>query len=216
MTGSPDRPIAVIIPSYQVDKLFETQLFEIIMPSNTYFKTGANGTLAVSLLGLLLVAGCGERTSEVAALDGANSCANPGTPTNVFASKFDPATKQGWYVNGPSFPEQNKDLPMGRFENQVVVELAVPAGAVAARISLPVSATMPTAVIILDTIWYSGLKEVGRSAPNIEFGKAPGNAINTTQPVAPGADRLMLIARPWRDIDGIVTVGESGFAWCKK
>jgi hypothetical protein len=60
------------------------------------------------------------------------------------------------------------------------------------------------------------LKEVGRGSPNIELGKTPGNVLNTTQPLAQGADRLMLIARPWRQSDGILTVGEGELAWCKK
>jgi hypothetical protein len=187
-----------------------------------YVKNAANVMVGVIFLGLL-VAGCSDRPAEVAApavpaapAAEASLCANPDTPMKVFASKFDPATKQGWLVNGPDFAGQNKDVPMGRFDNQIVVELAVPAGVSAARVKLPVSATVPTAAVILDTIWYSGAKEVGRGSPNIELGKTPGNAVNTMQAVAAGADRLMLIARPYREIDGIVTVAEGELTWCKK
>ena len=172
--------------------------------------------MAVAIFLGLLLAGCGERPSEVASTDGADSCPNPGASVNLFASKYDPATKQGWYVNGPGFSEQKKEVPMGRFDNQIGLELAVPGGASAARVKLQVFATVPAAAVILDTIWYSGSKEVGRGSPNIELGKTPGNALNTTQPVAPGADRLMLIARPWRESDGIVTVGQGELVWCKK
>jgi hypothetical protein len=105
---------------------------------------------------------------------------------------------------------------MGRFDDQIVVELAVPAETSAAQIRLPVSGTVPTAAIILDTIWYSGSKEVGRGAPSFELNKTPGNNLTTTQPVAPGADRLMLIARPWRESDGILTVAQGDLTWCKK
>lgn len=185
------------------------------MSSNSYFKIRAHVALSTVLLGLLL-AGCSERPSEVVTSEGASSCPNPGTPVSLFASGSDPATKQGWYVNGPGFPEQKKDLAMGRFDNQIVLEMAVPAGATAASIKLPVAATVPTAVIILDTIWYSGLKEVGRSSPSIELGKTPGNVVNTDQLAPPGADRLMLIARPWRETDGILTVAKGELAWCKK
>ena len=185
------------------------------MSSNSYSKIRAHLALSTVLLGLLL-AGCSERPAEVATSEGASSCPNPGTATSLFSSAYDPATKQGWYVNGPGFPEQKKDLAMGRFDNQIVLEMAVPAGALAASIKLPVAATVATAAIILDTIWYSGLKEVGRSSPSIELGKTPGNVINTEQPAPPGADRLMLIARPWRDTDGILTVAKGELAWCKK
>ena len=105
---------------------------------------------------------------------------------------------------------------MGRYDNQIVVELAVPAGVSAARVNLKVSATATPAAIILDSIWYSGLKEVGPGAPSIELGKIPGNSFVTTQAVAAGADRLMLIARPWHESDGLLTVGEGELAWCKK
>lgn len=185
------------------------------MASKTHFKPTGNVMAAVVFLGLLL-AGCGERPSEIATADSASSCPNPGSPINLSASKFDPATKQGWYVNGPGFPEQKKDVPTGRYDNQIALELAVPAGASAARVKLQFSGTVPAAAVILDTIWYIGLKEVGRGSPNIELGKTPGNVLNTTQPVAPGADRLMLIARPWRQSDGILTVGAGELAWCKK
>lgn len=180
-----------------------------------YLKNGTRTLGAVMFLGLML-AGCSERASEVATASDASSCPNPGTPINLFASKFDPVTKQGWYVNGPSFPEQKKDTLMGRYDNQIVVELAVPTGVSAARVNLKVSATATPAAIILDSIWYSGLKEVGRSSPSIELGKIPGNSFVTTQAVVPGSDRLMLIARPWRDSDGILTVGAGELAWCKK
>lgn len=186
------------------------------MSSNSYFlKTVGNLLLTVVFLGVL-VAGCSERSNEDPTSDGASTCPSPGTPIKVFASKFDPATKQGWYVNGPGFPEQKKDVPMGRFDNQIVVELPVESGVTAARIRLQVSGTVPTAGIILDTIWHGGSKEVGRSAPSIELGKTLSNVVNTTQAVPPGADRLQLIARPWRDIDGILTVGEGEIVWCKK
>ena len=185
------------------------------MSSKMLLKAGAKVVATVMFLGLLLAA-CSERNGEVDSVDGASSCPSPGTPINLFASKFDPATKQGWYVNGPGFSGQKKDIPMGRFDNQIALELAVPAGASAARVKLQFSGTAPAAAVILDTIWYSGLKEVGRSSPNIELGKTPGNVMNTTQPVASGADRLMLIVRPWRESDGILTVGEGEMAWCKK
>lgn len=186
------------------------------MSSHSYFfKTRTNLLLSAALLGVL-VAGCSERPNEVAKPDNAGSCANAGAPMKLFAAKYDQASKQGWYVNGPSFPEQKKDVPMGRFDNQIAVELPIDSGATAARIKLQVSGTVPTAGVILDTIWYAGAKEVGRSAPSIELGQTLSNTVNTTQPVPAGADRLQLIARPWRDIDGILTVGDGELAWCKK
>ena len=182
--------------------------------------------LVVSVFFGVLVAGCSERPSEVAKSENTPSevatsentglCANPGAPISLSASKHDPATKQGWYVNGPGFAEQKKDVPMGRFDNQILVELPVESGVTVARIKLQVSGTVPTAAIILDTIWNGGSKEVGRSAPSIELGKTLSNVVNTTQAVPPGADQLVLIARPWRDIDGILTVGAGEIVWCKK
>ena len=137
------------------------------MSSHSYsFKARTNLLLSAALLGVL-VAGWSERPNEVAKPENASSCANPGAPMKLFAAKYDQASKQGWYVNGPSFPEQKKDVPMGRFDNQIVVELPIESGATAARIKLQVSGTVPTAGIILDTIWHAGAKEVGRSAPSI-------------------------------------------------
>lgn len=188
------------------------------MSSKSYsgcFEPRVKVLLGAILLGLLL-GGCNERPKELVASEDVNLCPNPGAPISLFAARYDPATRQGWYVNGPGFAGQKKELPMGRFDNQIVVELAVPAEASMARIKLQVSGTVPTAAVILDTIWYSGLKELGRSAPSIELGKAPGNVISTTQAVVPGADRLMLVARPWREVDGILMVGEGEFVWCKK
>jgi hypothetical protein len=180
-----------------------------------FSRTKTSLLLASIFLGAL-VAGCGERPGEVAKTESTNLCANPGAATSLFASKYDPATKQGWYVNGPAFAEQKKDVPMGRFDNQIAVELPVLAGTSAARVKLQVSGTVPTAGIILDTIWYSGSNEVGRSSPSMELGKTLSNVIDTTQTAPAGADRLQLIARPWRDIDGILTVGGGEIVWCKK
>lgn len=188
------------------------------MSSNLYvslFEYSIKLTLVAALLGSL-ISGCGDRPNESAKTETTISCSNPDKPIILFASKYDPTTKQGWKVNGNSFSEQKKDVPMGRFDNQIVVDIPIQLGAAAARIKVPVSATIPNAAIILDTIWYSGAKEIGRSSPSIELGKALGNVIDTIQTVLPSADHLALSARPWREIDGILTVGVGEIAWCNK
>lgn len=170
--------------------------------------------------GGLLVAGCGERSVEapksVSTATSSSLCANPGAAIVLPAATLDPNTKRGWHVAGPSFPEQNKNVPMGRFDNQLIIDLSLPAGATAVQVKVPVSGTIATAALILDAVWYNGAKEVGRAAPNIELGSKLSNVITTTQAVPSGADRLTLIVRPWRDIDGIVTVGEGELVWCSK
>lgn len=170
--------------------------------------------------GGLLVAACGERSGEVPKATSKSTsavlCANPSAALSLPATRLDPNTKRGWYVSGPSFPEQKGNLAMGRFDNQLIVDLPLPVGATAVQLKMPVSGTVATATLILDTVWYSGAKEVARAAPSIELGSTLSNVISTAQAVPSGADRLTLIVRPWRDIDGIVTAGEGELVWCTK
>jgi len=168
------------------------------------------------IFGGLLVAACGERSEEAPKPASAGLCTNPSAGLSLPATTLDPNTKRGWNFSGPSFPEQKKNVPMGRFDNHLVVDFSIPAGATAIQLKVQVSGTVATAALILDTVWYSGAKEVGRAAPSVELGSKLSNVISTTQAVPSGADRLMLIVRPWRDIDGIVTVGEGELAWCTK
>lgn len=180
-----------------------------------FLKSTPNLALTAAILGAAL-SGCGERSNDATKAEGEFFCEKPTFPLKLSPTVFDPITKLGWGVNGPSFSEQKKDVPMGKFDNQIVLERPVEGGMTLLKIKLDISGTVPTGGIILDTVWYAGSIEVGRAAPSIEIGPALRNTLNTTQAVPTGADRVILVARPWRDIDGILTVGEGEIVWCKK
>ena len=163
-----------------------------------------------------LIAGCGERSGQITVEDSTISCSNSSEPMKLLPITFDEASNKGWRFQGPSFPEQKKDVLMGRFDNMIVMEIPVESGLIGAKVKLQVSGTVPTAKIILDTIFFAGDKEVGRGAPNLDLGQTLSNTLSTTLSIPTGAQRLQLIARPWREVDGILTVGEGEIIWCKK
>lgn len=167
------------------------------------------------ILGGVLVVGC-EPSGEGSKSANAVWCAKPNVAIKLPATIFDSESKRGWYFAGPNFPEQKKNVPMGRFNNQLIVDLPLPVGATDVQVKVPVSVAAANASVILDTIWFSGSKEIGRSSPSIVLGSVLSGVIAATQVVPSGADRYTLIARPWRDIDGVLTVGEGEVVWCVK
>ncbi len=177
-------------------------------------------TALLILISGLLVTACGDRSNDLAKTTSNSEltvpCVNTSGALSIFAPVLDAEIKSGWHFAGQSFPGQKKNVPMGRFDNQIIMELPVPAGKTAVKINLPVSGTVANAAIILDTVWYSGDKEVGRAAPNIGLGSNLSSVITTSQQVPSGADRLTLIARPWREIDGIITLAAGELFWCAK
>ncbi len=185
------------------------------MSSNFHFVNSKHRLLLTTVILGFLVSGCSDRSSDVAKTEGA-LCTKPISTFKLSPTIYDQVSKLGWSVNGPIFPERKNDIPMGRFDNQIVLERSVERGATSVKIKLDISGTVPTAGIILDNVWYAGANEVGRAAPSIQLGEVLRNTINTIQTVPVGADRLVVIARPWREIDGILTVGEGELVWCKK
>ena len=191
------------------------------MVSNFYFfKSTMSLFLKAVILGFL-VSGCSDRSSDVAKADVAKAegevlCIKPTSPDKLSPTIYDQVSKLGWAVNGPTFPERKNDVPMGRWDNQIILSRSVESGTTSVKIKLDVSGTIPTTAILLDTLWFTGANEVGRAVPNIVLGEALRNTINTIQTVPVGADQLVLVVRPWREIDGILTVGEGEIVWCKK
>jgi hypothetical protein len=185
------------------------------MFSNIYFIKSKQSLLLAAVIFGFFVSGCSDRSSDVAKAEG-ESCIKPISTYKLSPTIYDQVTKLGWAINGPTFTERKNDVPMGMSDNQIILVRSVESGATSVKIKLDISGEIPTAAILLDTIWYAGIKEVGRAAPNIVLGEVLRNTINTIQTVPVGADQLVLIARPWREIDGILTVGEGEIIWCKK
>jgi hypothetical protein len=184
------------------------------MSSNFVFNSKQRLLLIMVIFGFF-VSGCSDRSSEPGKAEGA-LCEKPISTYKLSPTIYDKISKSGLAVTDPIFPERKNDVPMGRFDNQIVLERSVESGANSVKIKLDISGTVPTAAIILDTVWYAGANEVGRAAPNILLGETLRNTINTIQTVPVGADRLVVIARPWRAIDGILTVGVGELVWCTK
>jgi hypothetical protein len=185
------------------------------MFSNFHFFTSKHRLLVTTVILGLFVSSCSDHSSDVAKIEGA-LCTKPISTDKLLPTIYDQVSKLGWAVNGPIFPERKNDIPMGRSDNQVNLVRSIESGATSVKIKLDISGTIPTAAIILDAVWYAGANEVGRAAPNIVLGENLRNTINTIQNVPVGADRLLLVARPWREIDGILTLGEGEIIWCKK
>ena len=164
----------------------------------------------------LLVAGCSDSKKETSKAASGPPCTNPSAPVKLPAAPFSQATRQGWNFSGPGFPEQKKDIPMGKSNNQLYSDQPVPDGATAARIKLAVSGTAAAATLILDTIWYTGKTEVGRASPSMVLGASLSGELTTTQAISAQANQVTLIVRPWREADGIVTLGEGELVWCNK
>ena len=105
---------------------------------------------------------------------------------------------------------------MGRFNNQLHFDLELPNGATDVQVKLQIYGTVATSQLILDTIWFSGPKEIAQHPSSIVLGGELVGVLRAMQVVPPGADRLTLSARPWREVDGVLTVGEGEVVWCAK
>ena len=176
---------------------------------------------------LALLAGCGERPAEPqkqAAEPPPTAKAEPAVSPGgcaVVANNALPAAVRGgdvtdgWSFNGTPFAGQKPGVPMGRNDNQLAREVAVPAGAGKLKVTLPVSSDTENAAAILDVIWLGAAGEVSRSAPSVTIGPDKTGTIREEIAVPARATQVLLVARPWRKEDGVLTLGAGELAWCK-
>ena len=108
-----------------------------------FLKSMPNIFLTAAILAFALT-GCSDRANNVVKAEGEVLCEKPMSPLKLSPTFFDPITKLGWGVNGPNFSEQRKDVPMGRFDNQIVLERTVESDATSLKIKLDISGTVPT------------------------------------------------------------------------
>jgi hypothetical protein len=182
--------------------------------------------LGTALL-LAVLAGCGERAPEPqkkAAEPTPVAKAQPAAPASgctVLSSNPMPAAvrsadvKDGWTFVGKPFDGQKPGVPMGRNDNQLAREFAVPGSSTRLKITLPVSSDADNGAVILDVIWSGAAGEVGRSAPSVAVGPDKTESIREEIAVPAGATQVVLVARPWRQQDGVLTLGAGELAWCK-
>jgi hypothetical protein len=122
----------------------------------------------------------------------------------------------GWSVIGKAIPEQKNNLVIGNFNNQIARQIGIETNSKLFKINLPVSGSVIGATIILDTIWLdSNLNEIFRSAPSIQIDNKLTATFDFVQEVPKNSSQLVIIARPWRDIDGIINVKDGNIDLCK-
>lgn len=168
------------------------------------------------LIFTVLLIGCSEPRGEASKLENEPWCANTKTRKSIKleANLFDPQKKTGWYFAGPVFRGKEQNTPMGRYNNQLIYRLVIPTGATSVHVKVPVSSNLRNAHLIIDVIWWSGTEEIARTSESIIAGKQWLGLISSLQDVPTGADRVTLIARPWRDVDGAIVLKEGEIVWC--
>jgi hypothetical protein len=179
-------------------------------------------TVACSLL--LLIAGCGERPAEptpkaveaapaAKAEPPADGCV-PVSRSAMPAAVRGADAADGWTAVGPPVDANKPGVPMGRSDNQLVRQYAVPPGATRLKITLAVSSDTEAGAVILDVIW-SAAAELARSAPSVAAGPDRTATLREDVAVPAGAQTVVLVARPWRPQDGVLTLGAGELVWCR-
>jgi hypothetical protein len=122
--------------------------------------------------------------------------------------------QDGWLRSGPVVAPPDDVRPRGRFDNQVTLTLKPPEGATQISGEVHFIPDRDNASIIVDMIWYHGLTEVGRANPSTNVDSAGHESVIPLLMERPsGADSIQLCVRPWRDVDGVVTVAGGFVKW---
>ena len=122
--------------------------------------------------------------------------------------------EQGWEFIGPPLPGPPDSSPRGRSDDQVAVTLKPPQGATQISGEVRFLTDHDNASIIVDVIWHHGSVEVSRASPSTDINRVRKEcSIPILMDRPSSADSLQLIVRPWRDVDGIVTVTGGNLSW---
>lgn len=172
--------------------------------------------LTMIAFGLIGLSGCRDQRNDTNSSAALPPCENPRSAFKLMPFKYDSGTGLGWHVSGPSFSEQVEKSLMGKYDNQIVIEQPIQGDINFYTLNLDVSGSKLGSVMILDSIWYKGSIEISRSSSSVELKKNLQAKFSVQLTVPPTAERVMLIARPWRQEDGILTIGEGEIIACLK
>ncbi|MDR3719248.1 MAG: glycosyltransferase family 87 protein [Bryobacteraceae bacterium] len=125
--------------------------------------------------------------------------------------------EQGWEFRGPAPTGPKDSRPRGRFDDQLGVTLKPPQGATQISGEVRFVSDRDNASTIVDLIWYRGDTELRRASPSTDVNVAGREcSIPILMDRPPEADSLLLMVRPWRESDGIVTVTGGDVVWWQR
>lgn len=145
------------------------------------------------------------------------SCTKDDTnkPIQIIAFSSDLRTKDpgnGWFLTGPAVDSMKA---MGKSNNQLYRPLIAPDNAKKAKVSIKFLSNTMFSTNLTDVIWFKKKVEIKRSTKEIKGipNKELSFDFDETRP--PEADELLLIVRPWRDQDGIITITGGQLQWLR-
>jgi hypothetical protein len=145
------------------------------------------------------------------------SCAkdDPTKPIQTIAFSSDLQTKDrsnGWFLAGPAV---DSIKAMGKSNNQLYRSLFAPDNANKAKITINFLSDTMFSTNLTDVIWFKKKVEIKRSTKEIKGIPNKELVFDLDETRPPGADELLLIVRPWRNQDGIITITGGQLLWLK-
>lgn len=145
------------------------------------------------------------------------SCAkdDPNKPIQSISFSSELRTKDpsnGWYLTGSAV---DSTKAMGKSSNQLYRPLAPPDNAVKAKVSVKFISNTMFSTNLADVIWFKNKVEIKRSVKEMKGIPNKELAFDFEETRPPGADELLLIVRPWRDQDGIITITGGQLEWLR-